>query len=96
MSDITVDLVVLGGGSGGYSAALRASQLGMSVALVEKELQHTRAELAEVAGEVKGLRAAKHDQASKTLTLEGRVTAIDSRVGHLADDVRHSSHPSPR
>ncbi len=37
MSDITVDLVVLGGGSGGYSAALRASQLGMSVALVEKD-----------------------------------------------------------
>lgn len=37
MSDIAVDLVVLGGGSGGYSAALRASQLGMSVALVEKD-----------------------------------------------------------
>jgi dihydrolipoamide dehydrogenase len=37
VSDIAVDLVVLGGGSGGYSAALRASQLGMSVALVEKD-----------------------------------------------------------
>lgn len=37
MSDIAVDLVVLGGGSGGYSAALRASQLGMSVALIEKD-----------------------------------------------------------
>ena len=37
MADVTVDLVVLGGGSGGYSAALRASQLGMSVALVEKD-----------------------------------------------------------
>jgi len=31
------DLVVLGGGSGGYATALRASQLGMSVALVEKD-----------------------------------------------------------
>lgn len=31
------DLVVLGGGSGGYAAALRGSQLGMNVALIEKE-----------------------------------------------------------
>ncbi|GAA1866887.1 dihydrolipoyl dehydrogenase [Myceligenerans crystallogenes] len=30
------DLVVLGGGSGGYSAALRGAQLGLSVALVEE------------------------------------------------------------
>jgi len=30
------DLVVLGGGSGGYAAALRASQLGMTVGLIEK------------------------------------------------------------
>lgn len=33
----TFDLVVLGGGSGGYSAALRAAELGMSVALIEKD-----------------------------------------------------------
>lgn len=32
------DLVILGGGTGGYVAAIRASQLGMSVALVEKHL----------------------------------------------------------
>ncbi|MFE0750070.1 dihydrolipoyl dehydrogenase [Gordonia sp. NPDC058843] len=31
----TADVVVLGGGSGGYSCALRAAQLGMSVVLVE-------------------------------------------------------------
>lgn len=31
------DLVVLGGGSGGYAAALRAAQLGLSVALVERD-----------------------------------------------------------
>lgn len=36
MSEQNFDLVVLGGGSGGYAAALRASELGMSVALVEK------------------------------------------------------------
>jgi dihydrolipoamide dehydrogenase len=32
-----VDLVILGGGSGGYAAALRASELGMSVVLIEKD-----------------------------------------------------------
>lgn len=31
------DLVILGGGPGGYVAAIRASQLGMSVALIERE-----------------------------------------------------------
>jgi dihydrolipoamide dehydrogenase len=33
----TVDLVVLGGGSGGYAAALRAAELSKSVVLVEKD-----------------------------------------------------------
>ena len=37
MAEQTFDLVVLGGGSGGYAAALRATELGMSVALVEKD-----------------------------------------------------------
>ncbi|MDF2536267.1 MAG: lpdA [Bacillales bacterium] len=32
----TFDLIVLGGGTGGYIAAIRASQLGLSVAIVEK------------------------------------------------------------
>jgi dihydrolipoyl dehydrogenase len=32
-----VDLVILGAGSGGYAAALRAAELGMSVVLVEKD-----------------------------------------------------------
>ncbi|WP_394768153.1 dihydrolipoyl dehydrogenase [Lacisediminihabitans sp.] len=36
MSEQTFDIVILGAGSGGYAAALRASQLGLSVALVEK------------------------------------------------------------
>ena len=31
------DLVVIGGGPGGYVAAIRASQLGKKVAIVEKE-----------------------------------------------------------
>jgi dihydrolipoamide dehydrogenase len=34
--DLEVDLVVLGGGPGGYSAAFRAADLGMKVALVER------------------------------------------------------------
>jgi dihydrolipoamide dehydrogenase len=33
----TVDLVVLGGGSGGYAAALRAAELDMSVVMVEED-----------------------------------------------------------
>lgn len=31
------DVVILGGGSGGYAAALRAAQLGLDVALIEKD-----------------------------------------------------------
>ena len=37
MADNQCDLVVLGGGSGGYAAALRAAELGKSVVLVEKD-----------------------------------------------------------
>ena len=33
----TFDLVVVGGGPGGYPAAIRAAQLGLKTALVEKE-----------------------------------------------------------
>lgn len=36
MAEQNFDVVVLGGGSGGYSAAIRASELGMNVALIEK------------------------------------------------------------
>jgi len=36
MADSRFDLVVIGGGPGGYVAAIRAAQLGMSVACVEK------------------------------------------------------------
>jgi dihydrolipoamide dehydrogenase len=37
VTDQNFDLVILGGGSGGYACALRASQLGMTVALIEKD-----------------------------------------------------------
>ena len=36
MAQQNYDLVILGGGSGGYAAALRASELGMTVGLIEK------------------------------------------------------------
>ena len=38
MADNEFDLVVIGGGPGGYVAAIRASQLGLKTAVVEKEL----------------------------------------------------------
>src|SRR3954452_2736923 len=37
MADKQVDVVILGGGSGGYAAALRSAELGKSVALIEKD-----------------------------------------------------------
>ena len=37
MTDQNFDIVIVGGGSGGYAAALRAAQLGFSVALIEKD-----------------------------------------------------------
>jgi dihydrolipoamide dehydrogenase len=37
LADSTADLVILGGGSGGYACALRAAELGLSVVLVERD-----------------------------------------------------------
>jgi dihydrolipoamide dehydrogenase len=37
MPTIQHDLLVIGGGPGGYPAAIRAAQLGLSVGLIEKE-----------------------------------------------------------
>ena len=36
MTKTSFDLVVVGGGPGGYVAAIRAAQLGLSTALVER------------------------------------------------------------
>ena len=36
MSESRFDLIVIGAGPGGYVAAIRAAQLGMSVACIEK------------------------------------------------------------
>src|ERR1700753_3321961 len=37
MAESSFDLVVIGGGPGGYVAAIRAAQLGMKTAVVERE-----------------------------------------------------------
>ncbi|OJV84436.1 MAG: dihydrolipoyl dehydrogenase [Cellulomonas sp. 73-92] len=91
----TFDIVVLGGGSGGYATALRASQLGKSVALVEadkvggtclhrgciptKALLHA-AELADDARE--GARFGVHTQLEKIEMVEVNQYR-DSVVGRL-------------
>ena len=36
MSEHHLDILVIGGGPGGYTAAIRASQLGLSVGLAER------------------------------------------------------------
>ena len=36
-NNLKYDLLIIGGGPGGYVAAIRASQLGLNVGLVEKE-----------------------------------------------------------
>ena len=37
MSDYEYDVVVVGGGPGGYVAAIRAAQLGLKTAVIERE-----------------------------------------------------------
>src|SRR5215212_9036003 len=37
VAETDVDLVILGGGSGGYACALRAAELDMSVVLIDKD-----------------------------------------------------------
>ena len=37
MADTSFDLIVVGGGPGGYVAAIRAAQLGLKTAVVERE-----------------------------------------------------------
>src|SRR6202050_649504 len=37
MADQTFDIAIVGGGPGGYVAAIRAAQLGMKTAIVERE-----------------------------------------------------------
>ena len=37
MTEGNFDIIVIGGGPGGYVAAIRASQLGLKVALIERE-----------------------------------------------------------
>ena len=55
MSNVDYDLIIIGGGPGGYVAAIKASQLGMSVALIEDK--HLRERIANNAS----LEAKKYD-----------------------------------
>src|SRR5215813_4056133 len=37
MADTSFDIIIIGGGPGGYVAAIRAAQLGLKTAIVERE-----------------------------------------------------------
>ena len=43
MAQDSFDLIVIGAGPGGYVAAIRAAQLGLSVAVIEREHRRKRA-----------------------------------------------------
>ena len=45
---MTYDVIVLGSGPGGYSAAIRAGQYGLKVAVVEKDIEIKAGEVLEV------------------------------------------------
>lgn len=49
--------------------------------------------VADQAAEIKGLRDGRHDHAAMLARLSEKVEALSSRVGHIDDDVRRSSHP---
>ena len=42
MADTIYDMVIIGGGPGGYTTAIRAGQYGLKVALVEREKETGR------------------------------------------------------
>ena len=37
MEELNFDVLIIGGGPGGYTSAIRAAQLGLKVGLVERE-----------------------------------------------------------
>jgi dihydrolipoamide dehydrogenase len=88
-TDNTFDVVILGGGSAGYACALRAAQLGLSVALVDKDLLGgtclhygcipTKALLH--AGEV-----ADSVRESKQFGIESRLEGVDMAAVHSYKD----------
>ncbi len=96
MSTHDADVVVLGGGSGGYAAALRAAELGSRVVIIEKDkvggtclhrgCVPTKALLrvGEVADEIRG---------AQRLGLDANLTAIDgARVKEFRDGIVSGKH----
>jgi len=77
MSNDRFDLVVLGAGTGGYIAAIRAAQLGMSVALVERELAHDRLTALHVVETMHQRKALMADLADGFAALPGGYGTLD-------------------
>ena len=64
------------------------------VAVLETSTALLRAQLDEARTAIESLRASRHAQASELATLRAQHEALTARVGHLADDLRASQHPS--
>ncbi len=102
MSEHAYDLVVIGAGPGGYVAAIRASQLGLKVACVEKEAQlggtclrvgcipsKALLQSSEKFHEAKEEFAQHGITAKVSLDLEKMMARKDKVVGGLTDGVAH-------
>ena len=75
---MNTDLVVLGGGPGGYVAAIRAAQLGMQVVLVEK-------------AKVGGICLHKGCIPTKSLLHSGETLRLMHQLRHLAGSSKAKS-----
>lgn len=73
MADIAYDVIVIGGGPGGYVAAIRAAQLGLKTACVEKRgsLGGTCLNVGCIPSKALLHSSEKYDEAAKHLAIHG-------------------------
>jgi hypothetical protein len=99
------DLVVIGGGPGGYVAAIRAAQLGMTAAVVEKEekLGGTCLRVGCIPSKALLESSHKYEEAGHELGLHGiqvsgvsfdlPASLVDAEANQIAHQLYHEEHP---